>query len=267
MSSRHAPSCSNADSSAVLDGVAGASTTAIIAEEAADDAVSTGEAPAACEAARHHHLGDADPPNGSAKQDYLDKLLSPYQQTGVEWMLKRVAPSGVDGGYRGCILGDETGVGKTLQVLALVLQCIWSGDASRVLIAVPSTLLESAWKREFEKWVPEIDPTINIVVTASVDAAARALRRLQSTSPPHHLIVLCSYEQLRKLGVVWSSELPLDLLVCDEAHRLVRAAPAKKPAPPPRASPPAPPGLRAKRLTHPILHPPRRGIARVTLRR
>ena len=213
MSSRHAPSCSNADSSAVLDGVAGASTTAIIAEEAADDAVSTGEAPAAGEAARHHHLGDADPPNGSAKQDYLDKLLYPYQQTGVEWMRERVAPPGVDGGYRGCILGDETGVGKTLQVLALVLQCIWSGVASRVLIAVPSTLLESAWQREFEKWVPEIDPTINSVVTKSVDAAERALRRLQSTSPPHHLIVLCSYEQLRKLGVVWSSELPLDLLV------------------------------------------------------
>ena len=245
----------NTDSMEVSGGLAAASSAADDAEEAAMDVLSTSEAAAAVMDGSTNLDPHPARPNGGPKA-VLDGLLFSYQREGIAWMREKVREPSAGGGYRGCILGDEPGVGKTLQVIGLVLQSIWSGEASRVLVAAPNTLVLSTWQREFERWLPTIDPSIKYVIAAgSIDASERALRRLQSTRRPHHLVVVCSYEQLRAVGMVWLADVSLDLLVCDEAHRLVRRAhrepvPCKSPPrrgrkgaqlPKPRLSPSLPP--------------------------
>ena len=39
-----------------------------------------------------------------------------------------------NGTFRGCILADDPGLGKTLQALALIEALIWSRQAARVLV-------------------------------------------------------------------------------------------------------------------------------------
>lgn len=74
--------------------------------------------------------------------------LYPYQKTGFQW-LSRIADEGL-----GCILGDQMGLGKTLQVIALMLREAGLRDAPSLVIA-PATLLEN-WRRELERFAPSL---------------------------------------------------------------------------------------------------------------
>jgi SNF2 family DNA or RNA helicase len=70
----------------------------------------------------------------------------PYQVSGAAFM--------VLGGQ--VILGDEPGLGKTLQALAAVLE----GDAKTILVVCPKTATRSVWEREVQRWTPTIEPFI-----------------------------------------------------------------------------------------------------------
>jgi len=61
--------------------------------------------------------------------DQLARRLQRHQWLGFKWMY-RVA----NGTFRGCILADDPGLGKTLQALALIEALIWSRQAARVLV-------------------------------------------------------------------------------------------------------------------------------------
>ena len=74
--------------------------------------------------------------------------LYPYQATGFQWLI-RIADEGL-----GCILGDQMGLGKTLQVIALLLRESALRDAPSLVIA-PATLLEN-WRRELNRFAPGI---------------------------------------------------------------------------------------------------------------
>ena len=74
--------------------------------------------------------------------------LYPYQETGFQW-LSRIADEGL-----GCILADQMGLGKTLQVIALFLREAKLRDAPSLVIA-PATLLEN-WRRELAKFAPSL---------------------------------------------------------------------------------------------------------------
>ena len=66
----------------------------------------------------------------------------PYQGGGVGFM--SIA--------RQCILGDEPGLGKTLQTLATLIEC----DAKTILVGCPRTATRATWERETERWAPGI---------------------------------------------------------------------------------------------------------------
>lgn len=71
----------------------------------------------------------------------LRKPLQPFQKEGLSWLLDREASaSSVCGG----ILADEMGMGKTLQILALILA---SPAKGATLIVAPPTCL-SQWREE-----------------------------------------------------------------------------------------------------------------------
>ncbi len=74
-----------------------------------------------------------------------------YQVAGLNWLIS-LHENGISG-----ILADEMGLGKTLQTIAFLgyLRHIKSVTGPH-LITVPKSTLDN-WKREFEKWTPEVD--------------------------------------------------------------------------------------------------------------
>lgn len=80
--------------------------------------------------------------------------LYDYQQRGVAWLKFCVANK------IGTILGDDMGLGKTAQIIALICWLIENKVSKKILIVVPSTLLEN-WRREFTFFAPELVPCIH----------------------------------------------------------------------------------------------------------
>jgi SNF2 family DNA or RNA helicase len=66
----------------------------------------------------------------------------PYQASGVGFMT--LAGQG--------ILGDEPGLGKTLQTIATLIEC----DAKNILVGCPRTATYATWEREVNRWAPGI---------------------------------------------------------------------------------------------------------------
>ena len=84
---------------------------------------------------------------------FVQKLYD-YQERGVAWLKFCVANK------IGTILGDDMGLGKTAQIIALISWLIENKITKKILIVVPSTLLEN-WRREFEFFAPSIIPCIH----------------------------------------------------------------------------------------------------------
>ena len=158
----------------------------------------------------------------------LARALSEVQRAGLVWMY-----AAVHGELRGCILADGMGVGKTLQVLALVHTLVATGQAARVLIAVPSSLVHN-WHVEVCKFATPPRVGLALPVTyvgseplqgdgagAQCDHARRALWQLQIASSAAPRVVVCSYPQLLVHGPAFIANGGcVDLLVGDEAHSL-----------------------------------------------
>lgn len=108
----------------------------------------------------------------------------PYQQAGVELMIERPA----------CLLADEAGTGKTIQIAGLIN----ATKPSKVLIICPASLRLN-WRNELQRWL------IN--------------KYEISFEPDKGDIVIVSYDSTWRKGFI--SELikrKFDLFVADEAH-------------------------------------------------
>jgi SWI/SNF-related matrix-associated actin-dependent regulator 1 of chromatin subfamily A len=82
------------------------------------------------------------------------------------------------------LLGDEMGVGKTIQALAVA--SIYIDDWPLLIISPKS--LKLAWKEEILKWLPEMAAYINVMNTG------------QSKVLPGKKIHITSYEIATKLA-------------------------------------------------------------------
>lgn len=98
------------------------------------------------------------------------RILTPLQRVGVEWLFGRCV---ADAENRGAILADETGVGKTLQTIALISALVESGGATRVMILAPASL-RSTWRREVQKHLGDGENALNLVVVAEGDSYTNA---------------------------------------------------------------------------------------------
>ena len=98
------------------------------------------------------------------KSSLFVRELYDYQLDGLKWLqyccLNRI----------GGILGDDMGLGKTAQIIALTSWIVESKILERILIVVPSTLIEN-WRREFVFFAPSLNPYIHHgnIRTGSVD--------------------------------------------------------------------------------------------------
>lgn len=190
----------------------------------------------------------------------VGKNLRPHQREGVKFMYDCVSglakPTGKpptidqtttslilerDSDISGCLLADEMGLGKTLMTIALIwtllkqtpmasqVPCSQSGVplqglCSKVLIVCPVTLIAN-WKREFGKWLnlSRIGVlTLSPSNTAEKDKYdVRNFLKVQRT----YQVLIIGYEKLLTVSnELKSGKDALDLLVCDEGHRLKNGA-------------------------------------------
>lgn len=91
-------------------------------------------------------------PEGEVPKE-IKATLYPYQKTGYLWMRNMMTIS------HGCILGDEMGLGKTLQIITVFQDCK-NNNRTPMLVVAPVSLLEN-WKRECNKFAPELDVFIH----------------------------------------------------------------------------------------------------------
>ena len=128
----------------------------------------------------------------------LAEKLRPYQREGVQFLAKGVAGQLLPGvpGVRGCMLLDEPGLGKTLQVIALVLALVQAGALARVLVVCPASAV-GVWKEQVRRFVPrEAEMHWLFLGDGHREDSERAIRRLLTTTLPEHLVVVLGFEQL-----------------------------------------------------------------------
>lgn len=100
--------------------------------------------------------------------DGIRGQLYPYQSVGVAF-LQLVADQGI-----GCVLGDAMGLGKTLQIIAL-LQAERNARRGPSLVIAPATLLEN-WRRELGTFAPQLDVYVHAGPARAGVAARLAVR-------------------------------------------------------------------------------------------
>jgi len=85
----------------------------------------------------------------------IKATLRPYQQTGFDWLYAN-GQLGL-----GSVLADDMGLGKTLQVITLLEKYREDGALAKkkALVIVPTSLLGN-WRREIERFAPQLRPSI-----------------------------------------------------------------------------------------------------------
>ena len=154
---------------------------------------------------------------------YLSQQLRPHQRSGVLFLYSRLLGftkvQGLEGEEQtveGAILADEMGLGKTLQTVTIVWTLLKQSPIAgtqvvkKVLVVAPSSLLKN-WEKEFRKWLGNERITIHIADTGEKVAQFRSYGSAPVLLLSYEMMVRCFKELL---------QVPWDLVVCDEAHRL-----------------------------------------------
>ncbi|KAG6541996.1 hypothetical protein Mapa_016633 [Marchantia paleacea] len=156
---------------------------------------------------------------------YLSSKLRQHQREGVQFMYDCVMGL-KNSKFTGCLLADAMGLGKTLQVIALIWTLLHQGPKGRpavrrVLVICPSSLVEN-WGKEVRKWLGS--ERLNALIIHS-GTPAKDVKQSISKFQIGKLapVLVTSYELLRKHNDDLRSA-KAELLVCDEAHRLKNCA-------------------------------------------
>lgn len=147
----------------------------------------------------------------------IGKLLRPHQREGVKFLYECVMGLR-DFNGQGCILADDMGLGKTLTTIALLWTLLRQNPihkkspvVKKALIVCPVSLIRN-WKREFKKWL-------------GLDRLGVLEFEDQNTSLDYfdgkvYQVMIIGYERLRTVADELASGPPIDIVICDEGHRL-----------------------------------------------
>ena len=134
--------------------------------------------------------------------------LRDYQVAGLNWLVS-LHENGISG-----ILADEMGLGKTLQTISFLgyLRFVCSIHGPHLVIVPKSTL--DNWKREFAKWIPEID-----VIVLQGDKVARQEIINERLVDEKFDVCITSYEMILREKASFK-KLAWEYIIIDEAHRI-----------------------------------------------
>ncbi|MEH3145407.1 MAG: DEAD/DEAH box helicase [Methylobacterium frigidaeris] len=129
--------------------------------------------------------------------------LRPYQEQGVAWLafLRDV-------GFGG-ILADDMGLGKTVQALGLIAIEKARGSLDRPALVVAPTSLMANWRREAERFAPDL----RVLVLHGLD------RKAQFGAIAEHDLVLTTYPLIARDHEVLSAQ-DWHMLILDEAQTI-----------------------------------------------
>lgn len=139
---------------------------------------------------------------------YIQGEMRDYQVAGLNWLVS-LHENGISG-----ILADEMGLGKTLQTISFVgyLRFV-CGISGPHLVAVPKSTLDN-WKREFARWIPEIDV---VVLQGTKDERQKIIN--ERVAEEKFDVLITSYEMiLREKSSL--KKLAWEYIIIDEAHRI-----------------------------------------------
>jgi SNF2 family DNA or RNA helicase len=149
--------------------------------------------------------------------------LRPHQVHGCKFLFECVM--GLKG-YKGngCILADDMGLGKTLQAITLIWTVLNQSPtgvpaAKRVLIVCPSSLVGN-WCAEFNKWLGEGKIEAIPFGDSNKKKAMKALASWAQSRDVKGSVLVASYDQYRIHVEKILKIQRIDLVVCDEGHRL-----------------------------------------------
>ena len=171
----------------------------------------------------------------------LGTKLRPHQVIGLQFLYDcTMGLRGFKG--QGCILADDMGLGKTIQAIGLVWTLMNQGPTGlpavkKTIIVCPSSLVGN-WCNEFNKWLGP--GQIDAIPLGDPDKknAKSALAAFEYSHETRTSVLVASYDQLKIYVNQICKFKGIDLVICDEGHRLknaesktsmaVNALPAKK---------------------------------------
>ncbi|KAK3076502.1 hypothetical protein LTS18_012834, partial [Coniosporium uncinatum] len=123
----------------------------------------------------------------------------------------------------GAILADEMGLGKTLQTIALLWTLLKQNPiyeeppvVKKAVIVCPVTLINN-WRKEFRKWLG--NERIGVFVADN----DKKTRITDFTRGRAYNVMIIGYEKLRTVQDDLKKGAGIDIVVCDEGHRLKTA--------------------------------------------
>ncbi|CDR94410.1 DNA repair and recombination protein RAD54-like, putative [Babesia bigemina] len=149
----------------------------------------------------------------------LSRFLRDHQRQGVQFIFDCLMGLKEFEG-QGCILADDMGLGKTLQSITVMWTLLKQGfngrpAARKCVIVCPASLVNN-WESEINKWLKGKCPC-----TAVADGAKeKVISKFTGFKYDRRSnVLISSYETFR--GHMSRLEgVPIDLVICDEAHRL-----------------------------------------------
>ena len=94
----------------------------------------------------------------------LSRELKPFQLEGVDWMLKQERSR-----YKGGLLGDEMGMGKTIQAVSLIMSD-WPAKAPTLVVVPPVALVQ--WSSEIASYT---DGKLRVLIHHNTDPKVKKL--------------------------------------------------------------------------------------------
>ncbi|EAN34043.2 SNF2 family protein [Theileria parva strain Muguga] len=149
----------------------------------------------------------------------LSRFLRDHQRQGVQFIFDcLMGLKGFNG--RGCILADDMGLGKTLQSITVMWTLLNQGldnkpAARKCAIICPASLVNN-WESEIKKWLRGRCPCTP-VAESSKEKVISSFQGFKYDRTSR--VIISSYETYR-LHCSYLEGVNIDLLICDEAHRL-----------------------------------------------
>lgn len=171
-----------------------------------------------------------DVPNGKSVvvDERLTKYLRLHQREGVSFLYECLMGIRNENQY-GALLADEMGLGKTLMTITLIWTLLKQSPLpseknviNKVLICCPVSLIEN-WRKEFGKWL-DLNRIGILALNNKTQSAAKDKQDIVNFGKTKvYQVLIMNYEKF----LACSNELStvnIDLLVCDEGHRLKSSA-------------------------------------------